>query len=169
MLLVAGDSELMKFAGHIRAVMTPYKSTCTPAQVYYVRPTCVSRNGIMHAGYSQSFHDEINSRLSDLHPNGGGDDDYFLCVHPSVDVSVYSLDSAGLSDSRWSDHRIPQSSLPPTTCSSIQRFAFLSRPLTLFFTFSSIRDMFSCFFVHNLVVIRAAHRVELHQKKHNHK
>lgn len=64
---------------------------------------------------TQSFPDEINSRLSDLHPDvSGDDDDYFLCVHTSADISVYSPGTADLSDLRWFDHSIPQSSLPLT-------------------------------------------------------
>jgi hypothetical protein len=100
-------------------------NACTSARVYYVRLTCVLRNGKTRVGYTQvcrraggtadtrSFHGEINSGLSALHRDDETTD-YSLCVHASANVLVYSRDSAfGLSDSRRSDHRISQSSLPP--------------------------------------------------------
>jgi len=95
-------------------------NTRIPDQVYYVHPSWVSRHNII--GMRACVHlipSRFPMRLTRDYRictpmSAGDDDDYFLCVHTSADISVYSPGTADLSDLRWFDHSIPQSSLPLT-------------------------------------------------------
>lgn len=154
-------------------------NTCTPAQVYYVRPTCVLRNGIMHAGYSQvcrhvqGMVDTIPGRSTMRLTQ-----DYRICtpmvtamtttffvfIRPPTFQSIHQTQLACLirdgliivshkapyhHHHRLQLHSVIRISL--TTADAVFRVSSLL--YIVYHIYSSIRDMFSCLFVHNRVAV----------------